>query len=181
MKPGESFVGQPIRSLQTMLRTIAQVDPEQPSVIPDGVYAQQTADAVKAFQRNNGLEPTGVADQNTWDLIVEAYKPAQVETQPSEAIYITLNPGQVFEKGDRHPHMYLTQAMLTVLGEAYPGFPVPVINGVLDELTAESLAALQMLSDLPVTGNLDKQTWRHLVLHHAQASDRLNRELENNP
>ena len=176
MKPGESFVGQAIRSLQTMLRTIAQVNPNQISVIPDGVYTSQTADAVRSFQENHNLNPTGAVDQDTWDRIVEAYRPAETETSPAQPIYITLNPGQSFQKGDQHHHMNLVQAMLLLLSDAYPGFPVVAMTGTFDAATEEAIITLQMLSDLPANGVLDKQTWKHLVLHHAQAGDRMERE-----
>lgn len=176
MKPGESFVGQPIRSLQTMLRTIAQVDPNQISVIPDGVYSYQTSDAVRSFQENHGLTPTGVTDQDTWERIVAAYEPAEIETSPAQPIYITLNPGQSFQKGDHHHYMYLVQAMLLVFSQAYPGFPVVTLTGIFDQATEDAVIALQRLSDLPVNGVLDKNTWKHLVLYHAQASDKLERE-----
>lgn len=175
MKPGESFVGQPIRSLQTMLRTIAQVDPSQISVIPDGVYSSQTTDAVRSFQENHGLSPTGVADQNTWEQIVRAYRPAEIETSPAAAVYITLNPGQTFRLGDTHHHISLVQAMLLLLAEAYPGFPVVKINGTFDEATRAAIIELQLLSDLDPTGVLDKTTWKNLVLHHAQAGDLMDR------
>lgn len=176
MKPGESFVGQPIRGLQTMLRTIAQVNPSQVSVIPDGVYSNQTTDAVRSFQENNGLSPTGVVDQVTWERIVQAYLPAEIETSPAEPIYITLNPGQNFQKGDRHPHMNLVQAMLLLLSQAYSGFPTVNLTGIFDEATEAAVIALQLLSDLEPNGILDKQTWKHLVLHHAQAADKMERE-----
>lgn len=173
MKPGESFVGQPIRSLQTMLRTIAQVDPRQISVIPDGVYTGQTTAAVRSFQENNGLPPTGVTDQTTWEKIVEAYRPAQVETSPAEPIYITLNPGRAFRQGDRHQHINLVQAMLLTMAQAYPGFPVVVVNGTFDQATQTAVRTLQALSQLTSNGVLDKMTWKHLVLQHALASDLL--------
>lgn len=176
MKPGESFVGQPIRSLQTMLRTIAQIDPRQITVIPDGVYTSQTADAVRSFQENNSLPPTGVADQDTWDRIVEAYRPARIETEPAEPIFITLNPGQTFRPGDRHHHMNLVQAMLALLAQAYPSFPGVSFTGTLDAETEQAIRTLQALSGLDVTGILDKQTWKELVSHHAAAADRLERE-----
>ena len=78
MRPGESFVGQPVRSLQTMLRVVAQTEDAQPSLIPDGIYGPQTTAAVSAFQRNRGLPATGVTDQATWDAIVAAYEPALI-------------------------------------------------------------------------------------------------------
>ena len=37
MRPPESFVGQPIRNLQTMLQVIAQNDPSYTAIIPDGI------------------------------------------------------------------------------------------------------------------------------------------------
>ena len=48
MRPPESFVGQPIRSLQTMLRVIAENDPSHPTLVPDGIYGPETVDAVAA-------------------------------------------------------------------------------------------------------------------------------------
>ena len=35
MRPTESFIGQPIRSLQTMLRVLAEENPRYIRVIPD--------------------------------------------------------------------------------------------------------------------------------------------------
>lgn len=175
MKPGESFVGQPIRSLQTMLRTIAQVDPNQITVIPDGVYTSQTAAAVRSFQENNALPVTGTADQDTWDRIVSVYRPARVETDPAQPVFITLNPGQSFGPGQRHHHIYLTQAMLTVLAEAYPGLAAVPITGVYDPQTEEAVRTVQQFSGLEPTGILDKQTWKALVLHYGSAADQLER------
>ena len=60
MRPPESFIGQPIRSLQTMLRLIAEDAPGHVRVIPDGIYGPETMQAVAAFQRIHGLSATGV-------------------------------------------------------------------------------------------------------------------------
>lgn len=173
MRPDESFVGQPIRALQTMLRTIAQVDENQINVIPDGVYSQQTVDAVRSFQENKGLPPTGTADQNTWEKIVEAYRPARTEMLPAQPVYISLNPGKSFRRGDRHHHISLIQAMLQLLSRVYSQFPDLGLTGQFDGPTEEAVRLLQTLSGLPVNGILDKNTWKYLVLHHALAADTL--------
>ena len=73
MRPSESFVGQPIRSLQTMLRVISEYNGSVPTLIPDGIYGNETRDAVIAFQRNNGLPVTGITDQQTWEKISAQY------------------------------------------------------------------------------------------------------------
>ena len=62
MRPPESFVWQPVRSLQTMLQVIAQNDPDYVSVIPDGIYGPETIRAVAAFQRRHMLPVTGITD-----------------------------------------------------------------------------------------------------------------------
>ena len=67
MRPKESFVAQPIRSLQTMLRVIAEDDPSHPTVIPDGIYGPETMAAVSHFQRRHGLGVSGITDQDTWE------------------------------------------------------------------------------------------------------------------
>ena len=107
MKPMESFVDQPIRSLQTMLRTIAAVVPGQKNVMPDGIYGSQTAEAVRSFQRRMGLNPTGVVDQATHELIVLEYELARIETEAAQMIPVTLDPGQIIRLGERHPLVYL--------------------------------------------------------------------------
>lgn len=170
MRPNESFVGQPVRSLQTMLRVIAEQDDLQPSVIPDGIYGPQTATAVSTFQRRNGLPITGVTDQNTWDQIVAAYEPALVEVGPVQPLEIILDPSQVIRQGETHPNVYLIQAILTVLSEAYGSITAPGSTGVLDIPTANALSEFQALALLPVTGELDRQTWRQLALHYPMAT-----------
>lgn len=171
MRPTESFIAQPIRSLQTMLRVIAENDDRQPRIIPDGFYGPQTMSAVSAFQRRSGLNVTGVTDQVTWESIVAAYELALVEVDEAQQVDIILNPGQVIRKGERSPYLYVAQAMLIVLSQAYGSVTEPSIGGILDIPTSDSLASFQQLSQLPMTGELDKHTWKHLALHFPMAAN----------
>lgn len=170
MRPNESFITQPVRSLQTMLRVIGEDDPLLPSVIPDGIFGRQTTTAVSAFQRRYGLPVTGVADQDTWDAIYETYAPALIrinEPQPVEAV---LEPKQIIRRGERHPDLYLTQGILMVLSGQYSAITPPSINGILDIPTAQSLESFQALHSLPVTGELDRITWHNLALQYPLAA-----------
>ncbi len=176
MRPNESFVSQPIRSLQTMLRVLAEADRSLPSVVPDGIYGATTMQAVSAFQRKNGLPVTGVTDEPTWLAIVEAYEPALVIVGPAEPIEIIMDPGQVYILGDESPYILLAQSMLIFLAGDFAAIPSPNHTGVLDRETARSLSGFQMLNGLPETGQLDKITWRNLSrqftlhAHHKNAS-----------
>ena len=42
MRPDSSFVEQPVRSLQTMLRVIAMDDSRYQNIIPDGIYGAES-------------------------------------------------------------------------------------------------------------------------------------------
>jgi len=171
MRPAESFLGQPIRSLQTMLRVLAEDSPQYLSVIPDGIYGPETMAAVTNFQRIHGLSPTGITDQETWEAVVGEYEPAVIRRSSAHPLHIILNPGQVIRKGERHPHIYLVQALLAVLADTWESIAKPESTGILDEATSDALASFQMLSGLPMTGHLDKQTWKHLTLHYPLAAN----------
>jgi len=165
MRPAESFIGQPIRDLQTMLRVLAEDDKRLPTVVPDGIYGPQTMNAVSAVQRQNGIPVTGVADQNTWDRIVALYEPALIRIEKAEPIEIILDPGEVLRYGDSSPYIYLMQSMLIQLSKDHPTIYPPNHTGIMDESTVDAVSAFQKLSGLPVTGEVDKITWKHLSRH----------------
>jgi hypothetical protein len=54
--------------------------------------------------------------------------------------------------------------MLTAMARDYSTIPEPPLSGILDSGTSESISAFQRLSGLGITGELDKVTWKHLVL-----------------
>lgn len=170
MRPPESFIAQPVRSLQTMLRVIAEHDRQQPSVIPDGIYGRNTVSAVSAFQRRNGLPVTGVTDQPTWDAIAAAYEPALIFVGEAQPIEVILEPDQIIRRGESNPNLYLVQGMLVVLSQAYGSVTPPGLTGILDIPTAESLSSFQSLARLPMTGELDRMTWHHLARHYPLAA-----------
>lgn len=172
MKPGESFIEQPIRSLQTMLRVISEDDPRLPTVVPDGIYGPTTMNSVTAFQRLYGLPITGVADQQTWEKVVSIYELALISIGPAEPIEIILQPGQVFRLGDSNAYIYLLQSILIQLSNENPAIIAPNHNGIFDDPTSEALTAFQLLSGLPATGEMDKNTWKHLVNHFTLSASR---------
>ena len=93
-------------------------------------------------------------------------------TETEAALHLILNPGQVIRKGEAHPNLFLAQAILAVLADTYSCVGNPGSSGVLDEATSDALAVFQMLSALPMTGHLDKETWKHLALQYPLAASR---------
>lgn len=165
MRPPESFIAQPIRSLQTMLRVIAEDSGNIPTVVPDGIYGPTTLGAVTEFQRIFGLPVTGITDQTTWEKIVEEYDDALIRVGKAEPIEIIMNPGQVFRLGDEGPYIFLMQSILVWLSKDYTQIPEPEHSGTFDAQTQSALSAFQQLAGLEETGELDKKTWKYLSRH----------------
>lgn len=165
MRPPESFIQQPIRSLQTMLRVLSEDDRSLPAVVPDGIYGQTTMRAVTEFQRREGLPLTGITDQSTWDRIVLRYEDALIRVDKAEPIEIIMDPGQVFVLGDEGPYIYLMQTLLIVLSQDHTDITAPEHTGIFDRETESALAAFQALAGLEQTGQLDKITWKNLSRH----------------
>ncbi len=176
MRPDESFVAQSVRSLQQMLRTLANGDTRLPVVIPDGIFGKQTQHAVSSFQRIYGFPVTGVADGNTWERIAREYESARTTTHPAEPLQIILNPGKIIRRGDSGYNVFILQAILLALAEVYSSMVAPDMTGILDAQTAESVIAFQYLSALPQTGEVDKVTWKHLALHYPLAVNHIESE-----
>lgn len=65
--------GNVVTQLQTFLNVIAANNSAVPSVAVDGVYGNETKNAVIAVQKLSGLEQTGAVGALTWNAIVNLY------------------------------------------------------------------------------------------------------------
>lgn len=65
--------GDNVRQIQNQLNTVADVYFAVPHVAVDGIYGENTANAVRAFQSVFGLPATGIVDFPTWYRISELY------------------------------------------------------------------------------------------------------------
>lgn len=162
MRPGESFVGQPVRSLQTMLRVISEYNGTVPTVIPDGIYGNETREAVSVFQKNNGLPVTGITDQQTWEQVSEKYDEAIIYIGNAEPLEIIMDPNRIYVLGDRSPNLIIAQAALYYLSQKHEPISAPSRDGLLDDQTSASILSFQKLNNLSPTGNLDRKTWQML-------------------
>ena len=170
MNQERSLYNQPIRSLQWMLRTIAQHDGDLDLLVPNGIYEPVTQAAVSKFQRSHGLPVTGVTDRDTWEAIVLAYDDALVMVSAGQALLLDIQQNFPPEPGQYSPYLHLAQGMMHFLAKEYNSVFKPEVTGYMDEITGHSLADFQQLAGLPMTGKLDKPTWRHLTLQYTTAA-----------
>ena len=156
-------IGMPIRGLQYMLRVIAKSDSSIPVVVPDGIYGKNTMQAVTAFQSKAGLPMTGITDRDTWNAITQAFQRASVFQLAAEPVLPALQPSQIIKVGEPNLHLYVVQSMLKAISEVYPNVPTLDVTGIHDGDSVASIEWLQEISGLPVTGEIDRETWQILA------------------
>ena len=65
--------GQKVRQLQEQLNLIGEFYNAIPYIVPDGIYGEKTAEAVRQFQRIFDMPQTGIVDFSTWYKISDWY------------------------------------------------------------------------------------------------------------
>lgn len=76
-----------VRLMQQYLNVITTAYPFLPSVNPNGVFDENTAEAIRAFQEYFGLDVTGIVAASTWNKIAEVYNDIVAGLQRSEGQY----------------------------------------------------------------------------------------------
>lgn len=152
--------------LQQRLRNISKVHKDVPSVIPDGIFGEETENAVRAFQRKFGFSETGVVDFEIWDRINEESKKALfVLSDPNQVISIK-NEDLPLVIGQIGREVHTLNLMLRRLGELYSNFRS---ENTGDEFTAETereVRKWQKVIGHDITGEVDKLTWNRLAEHY---------------
>ena len=151
-----------IIEIQNNLRELTKAGWELPSIIADGVYGEQTREAVRQFQRIEGLPVTGRVDFTTWQVLRAAANISRWERSPANPIYPWNRPlaGGATQPGERTDLIYIAQILLREI-VAYD-FDLP-LTGVLDTATQDALCQFQRINGLPQTGILDRPTWDALA------------------
>ena len=163
MNQEELFIGAPILSLQTMLALLARAEPGIPTLTPDGIYGEQTARSVAAFQRLHSLPVTSCTDHTTWLHVVNAYQNALPSYAPAAALDIAWQPEQSIAPGEQNMHLFPIQSMLLAVRQSFPAMPRLAVTGVHDAPSVAAVRWLQEKSDLPASGTICQLDWTYLT------------------
>lgn len=149
--------------VQLWLRVIARQNGEAPLPAVDGVYSENTADAVRRFQSAHNLPANGIVDFATWNAIRAAYLPAAAaESLPVPLEVLPPSRGQISE-GQAGGNIYILQAILNALAPHYANIQPLPYSGEFDAATRDSIREIQRAAGLPINGAVDRFTWNAIA------------------
>ena len=157
-------VGNFVRTLQIRLNRISNNFPAIPKIYPvDGIFGEETEEAVKAFQRIFDLTVDGIVGNATWFRVLYYYTGVKrLNDLYSEGItYDEIS--QQFENelrpGSSGPAVLDLQFLLAFIAEFVASISEPPRSGFFEELTEASVKSFQESYGLPVTGVVDIVAW----------------------
>lgn len=156
--------GQRVRSLAYYLNTIAYFNPEIPTVNSNGVFNEAMDNQVKTFERFYGLNPDGIVDFRTWQLINQIYMDI-LNNLPEgyEGATAALYPGYNLTPGMRNDDVKEFQTYLRVIGQNIGDIPVIEATGYFGPETERAVMIFQRLYGLDPSGIVGSPTWDALA------------------
>ncbi len=171
MTPND-FERDAIFNIQTYLRHLTFHDERlgaRGSVPLDGIWDSATRNALIEFQKSRGLPVTGSVDRTTWELLKAEYdKSVAMNSPPTSLALFPRHPtGFVIKQGDRGYLTFTVQHLLRELERLY-FFPTAPIepSGNYDQNTADLVREFQKRNGIPVTGQVDRETWDAMAIQH---------------
>lgn len=153
------LIGQPVRSLQTMLRELSFLYDFLPRLTPDGVFGERTLEAVMLFQREFFPPVTGRVDQATWDAIAALYLQAKARLNGPIPCRGYPNCDFSVQPDQDSIHLYLVQSMFRALARLLDGLESAPVTGYNDPATQHNIRWIQRLDGQTQTGVLDQDSW----------------------
>ena len=156
--------GDDVRQIQLRLNRISDNYPAIPKIaLPDGVFSFDTEDAVRRFQEIFSLTPDGVVGRATWYRILFIYNAVKrLSELDSEGLTLEDVTDQFTEAarpGDEGVVVQNIQYLLAYLALFYDTIPPVTLDGIYGPATTEAVTAFQRTFDLPITGEVDVDTW----------------------
>ena len=157
------LIGQPVRSLQTMLRELSFLYDFLPRLTPDGVFGERTLEAVMLFQREFFPPVTGRVDQATWDAIAALYLQARARLNGPIPCRGYPNCDFSVQPDQDSIHLYLVQSMFRALARLLDGLESAPVTGYNDPATQHNIRWVQRLDGRTQTGVLDQDSWNTII------------------
>ncbi len=155
------MLAQPVRSLQYMLRQLANDYAFLPVLAVDGIFGENTLEAVMLYQRELHPPVTGVVDRALWNDIRDRWQ-QQARRSNQRGLRAFPQEGVEVCPGMERNYMALPQTMFQALSRCFNGIVPDQPDGLHGPASEENVRWLQKAGGLEPTGVLDWQTWELL-------------------
>jgi peptidoglycan hydrolase-like protein with peptidoglycan-binding domain len=146
---------------QTQTETTGQTT--APVLIADGVFGEQTRNAVQRIQSLFGLPQTGEVNEDLWNRIRSAYQ-QQFGALGSEPVAVMgFRRGETLRHGDENLTAELLRTMLHGISHTFENITHVSFGYKYDEDTEKAVREIQTLSGIPATGIVDVPTWNAIA------------------
>ena len=159
--------GEDVRTIQRELNRIRRNYPAIPRIAnTDGIFNQQTENAVRAFQRIFNLTQDGIVGRTTWYKIKNIYNGvknlAELDTEGLTTEEISRQYVTSLQQGSRGPQVRLIQYYLNFIGFFNNNLNQLSVDGVFGQGTKNAVTAFQREYGLTPDGIVGRNTWNAL-------------------
>ena len=159
--------GNSVRTKQVQLNRISRNYPSIPKIAPvDGVFGQETDDAVREFQRIFKLTADGIIGKATWYRIAYLYNSvkrlSELDSEGTSLDEVAQQFPSLLSPGDTGDEVRMIQYYLQVVAAYYDTVPPLTTTGVYDDATYQAVMAFQRTFGLTPDGIMGQQTWNEL-------------------
>ena len=156
--------GPSVRIVQYYLQFLSFFNLKLPYVAMDGIFGQETYDAVLTFQSLYGLDVDGIVGRNTWDMIQDAYVGVLNSLPDEYSSYSSLlYPGYIIPTGASGKVVEQLQTFLKTIADNNSAVPQVTVDGYYGNQTKNAVLAIQKLQGLEQNGQVGVLTWNAIV------------------
>lgn len=165
-----------IREVQKFLHVISDsVNTSIPRVAIDGIYGEETENAVKIFQQLYGLEINGFVDIITFDMLYSLYSEALIDKNIRD--YVITYEGFPIKTGNISDDVLVIHLMFSELEKTYKDIGRSEKSTYFSDKSRNTAMELQKIFRFPITGEVDARFFERMKIEIA-AIKRLNEVYE---
>ena len=172
-----SYPGRPLRrgdssqDVLTIQRQLNRIGRNYPAIgrinDPDGIFGQDTENAVRNFQRIFNLTQDGVVGKATWYKIKSIWaavkRLAEVQSEGVSQDDVRLIYPSQLTLGDTGDGVRNLQYFLSVIAFFDPQVPDVTVDGVFGTQTQNAVRAIQRQAGLTEDGIVGRDTWNAII------------------
>ncbi len=160
----EGNTGNDVRTLQYYLNFLGFFYDTLPRINVDGIFGNETKNAVITFQNQFGLPADGIVGRQTWYRIQDQYDET-IRSLPNEysSYSSLLYPGYFITTGSTGKVVEQLQTFINAIASNYQSIPSVTVDGIFGSSTQNAVRAIQTLVGQTPSGAVGPLTWNAII------------------